>query len=104
MLAPEEVFAPFASAPKARSEMNPAEKRALYGKARKARKKSRDALDKNVDKYAKARSIGGVKRQKQAALESVVKSGKGVTVIGKVGKRQKDLSSKKGHAGRSSRS
>ncbi|KAG6850523.1 hypothetical protein H0H93_012524 [Arthromyces matolae] len=83
MLAPEEVFAPSTAAPRARSELTPAEKRALRGRERKARKKSRDALDKSVDKFAKANSIGSVKRQKKAALESVVKSGKGVTVVGK---------------------
>ncbi|KAG6911942.1 hypothetical protein DXG01_000190 [Tephrocybe rancida] len=83
MLAPEEVFAPSAAEPRARSELTPAEKRALRGRERKAKKKSRDALDKNVDKFAKVRGIGSVKRQKKAALESVVKSGKGVTIVGK---------------------
>lgn len=63
--------------------MTPAEKQSLRIKTRKAKKKSRDALDLSVDKFAKANSIGGVKRQKQAALQSVVKSGKGVTVVGK---------------------
>ena len=38
-------------------------------------------LDTAVDKYAKAK--GSIKKQKEAALESVVKSGKGVTVVGK---------------------
>ncbi|KAG5648018.1 hypothetical protein DXG03_007052 [Asterophora parasitica] len=83
MLAPEEVFAPSASELRARSELTPAEKRALRGKERKAKKKSRDALEKDVDKYARARGIGGVKKQKRAALESVIKSGKGVTIVGK---------------------
>ncbi|KAG6902877.1 hypothetical protein C0995_010046 [Termitomyces sp. Mi166 len=83
MLAPEEVFAPSAADLRARSELTPAEKRALRGRERKARKKSRDALDKNVDKFARVGSIGSVKRQKKAALESVVKRGKGVTIVGK---------------------
>lgn len=47
------------------------------------RKKQRDALDTSVDKFARLKSIGGIKKQKQAALESVVKHGKGVTVVGK---------------------
>lgn len=66
--------------------MTPDEKRALRTKERKARKKSRDALDKGVDKFSKAKGIGGVKRQKEAALKSVVKTGKGVTVVGKKAK------------------
>ncbi|RDB28966.1 U3 small nucleolar ribonucleoprotein mpp10 [Hypsizygus marmoreus] len=86
MLAPEEVFAPLATEPLARSEMTPAQKRALRGKERKVKKKSRDTLNTSVDKYAKVRGIGGVKKQKQAALESVVKSGTGVTIVGKKGK------------------
>ncbi|KII94333.1 hypothetical protein PLICRDRAFT_50314 [Plicaturopsis crispa FD-325 SS-3] len=87
MLAPEEVFAPSPSDTRSRSELTPAEKRALRGKERKARKKSRDALEKSVDKYAKkVRGIGGVKKQKQEALESVVKKGRGVTVVGKKNK------------------
>jgi len=43
----------------------------------------RDTLDKNVDKYAKMKGIGGVKKQKETTLKSMVKTGKGVTVIGK---------------------
>ncbi|KAF8168067.1 U3 small nucleolar ribonucleoprotein complex, subunit Mpp10 [Crassisporium funariophilum] len=85
MLAPEEVFSSSSSSLRARSELSPAEKRSLRTKDRKTKKRQRDALDKSVDKFAKAKSIGGVKRQKQAALESVVKHGKGVTVVGKKG-------------------
>ncbi|KAG1825971.1 U3 small nucleolar ribonucleoprotein complex, subunit Mpp10 [Suillus subaureus] len=80
MLAPEEVFKTASSDPRARSELTPVEKRTLRAKERKARKKTRDALDKSVDKHAKMR---GIKKQKDAALKSVVKSGKGVTVVGK---------------------
>lgn len=83
MLAPEEVFATSSSDPRARSELTPAEKKALRGKERKAKKKNRDSLNNSVDKYAKLKGIGGIKKQKQAALASVVKSGKGVTVVGK---------------------
>ncbi|KAK7064202.1 Mpp10 protein-domain-containing protein [Favolaschia claudopus] len=80
MLAPEEVFPAASSDPRARSELTSAEKKALRSKERKATKKSRDTLNNSVDKYAKMNGIGGVKKQKQAALASVVKSGRGVTV------------------------
>lgn len=84
MLAPEEVFAPLSAEPRARSELTPAEKRALRGKERKSRKKSRDALDKAVDKFARKRSSATKNsKQKQSASESVVRRGKGITVIGK---------------------
>ncbi|KAG7450486.1 Mpp10 protein [Guyanagaster necrorhizus] len=81
MLAPEEVFAPSSSDLRSRSEMTPHEKQALRMKERKARKKRRDQLDIAMDKYARTR--GSVKSQKKDALETVVKSGKGVTVVGK---------------------
>ncbi|KAJ7660945.1 U3 small nucleolar ribonucleoprotein complex, subunit Mpp10 [Mycena polygramma] len=83
MLAPEEVFAAASSDLRARSELTPAEKKALRGKERKAKQKSRDNLNNSVDKYAKLKGIGGIKKRKQAALASVVKTGKGVTVVGK---------------------
>ncbi|KAG2159896.1 Mpp10 protein [Suillus bovinus] len=56
MLAPEEVFKTAPSDLRARSELTPAEKRALRAKERKARRKTRDALDKSVHKYAKRKS------------------------------------------------
>ncbi|KAF9569584.1 Mpp10 protein [Agrocybe pediades] len=85
MLAPEEVFSASSSSLKARSELTPAEKRTQRTKERKLRKRQRDSLKKSVDKFAKPKGISGVKKQKQAALESVVKHGKGVTVVGKKG-------------------
>ncbi|KAF9499716.1 Mpp10 protein [Pleurotus eryngii] len=90
MLAPEEVFTPTAGDLRSKSEMAPAEKRAARNKERKSRKKTRDLLDSGVDKYAKMK---GVKKQKQAALEGIVKTGKGVTVVGK---KNKDILGKKG--------
>ncbi|KAJ2920198.1 hypothetical protein MD484_g199, partial [Candolleomyces efflorescens] len=90
MLAPEEIFAAETSQPRARTELTPVEKRALRAKERKAKRKQRDLLDKAVDKVAKPR--GSVKKQKQAALESLVKHGKGVTVVGKAAK---DIKSKR---------
>lgn len=89
MLAPEEILTPSSSnGPRDRSEMNPGEKRALRGKERKMRKKTRDQLAKSVDKFSK---VKGVKRQKEDALKKIVKDGKGVTVVGK---KSKDLLSK----------
>ncbi|KAI6036079.1 U3 small nucleolar ribonucleoprotein complex, subunit Mpp10 [Pisolithus microcarpus] len=85
-LAPEEIFAPASSDPRVRSELTPAEKRALRTKQRKARKKE------PVDKFAKKK---GVKEQKDAALKSLVKSGKGVTVVGKEAKKAKMASKRK---------
>ncbi len=90
LLAPEEVFTPAAVDLRSKSEMAPAEKRAARNKERKSRKKTRDLLDSGVDKYAKMK---GVKKQKQAALEGIVKTGKGVTVVGK---KTKDILGKKG--------
>ncbi|KAF9453783.1 Mpp10 protein [Macrolepiota fuliginosa MF-IS2] len=84
ILAPEEVFNPASSETRLRSELTPAEKRALRTKERKAKKKRRDILDKSVNKVARAvQGISGVKKEKQAALQNIVKAGKGVTVVGK---------------------
>ena len=82
MLAPEEIFAT-SSLPRAKSELTPAEKRTLRTRERKAKQRQRNALDKSVDKYAKKRGLGSVRRQKEEALKSVVKAGKGVTIVGK---------------------
>ena len=79
MLAPEEVSAPSSRAPRSRSEMTPAEKRAESNK-RKKQRRTREQLNKGVDAHSR---VEGVKRQKEDALKSLVKSGKGVTVIGK---------------------
>ncbi|KAI6162513.1 Mpp10 protein [Pisolithus thermaeus] len=92
-LAPEEIYAPASSDPRVRSELTPAEKRALRTKQRKARKKERDLLEKSVDKFAKKKR--GVKEQKDAALKSLVKSGKGVTVVGKEAKKVKTAGKRK---------
>ena len=83
ILAPEEVFAANAADMRSKSELTPAEKQALRAKERKKRKKQRDMLDKSVDKFAKAKGARSVKKQKEEAMKSVVKSGRGVTVIGK---------------------
>jgi U3 small nucleolar RNA-associated protein MPP10 len=83
MLAPEEIYERPSADPRARGELTPQEKRAARNKVKKAKKKARDTLDNSVDKFAKAKGPGGIKAQKSAALRSVVKSGKGVTVVGK---------------------
>ena len=84
MLAPEEVYQPAsASALRAKSELTPDEKRSLHNKHKKARRKARDALETGVDKWAKLNGKKGVKAEKDAALKSVIKHGKGVTVVGK---------------------
>ena len=36
-----------------------------------------------MDKYTKKRGLGSVRQQKEEALKSVVKAGKGVTIVGK---------------------
>lgn len=90
ILAPEEVFNPALSDTRSRSERAPAEKRALRMKERKARKRQRDVLEKSADKIARAsKRISDVKKEKQAALENIVKVGKGVTVVGKQAKNLK---------------
>ena len=86
MLAPEEVYAPAPSDLRARSELTPAEKRALRNKQKKAKKKVHDAIQKTAEKLGRPKGVGDVKRQKDAALKTLVKSGKGVTVVGKKGK------------------
>lgn len=83
LLAPEEVFSSSSSALRARSELTPAEKRTLRAKERKLKKRQRDTIDKSVDKFSKVKGMGEVKKQKQAALDSLVKHGKGVTIVGK---------------------
>ena len=83
MMAPEEIHERSLTDPRSRGELSPKEKRAARNKLKKAKKKARDALDSNVDKFAKAKGSSGIKAQKSAALQSIVKSGKGVTVVGK---------------------
>ncbi|KAL5495224.1 MPP10 [Sanghuangporus weigelae] len=83
VLAPEEVFEPSSSDLRSKSELAPTEKRALRTKERKQRKKQRQVLEKSVDKFARPKGTKSAKKEKDNALKSLVKSGKGVTVIGK---------------------
>ena len=80
MLAPEEVSAPSSRAPRSRSETAPTEKRAERNKERRKQQRTREQLNKGVDAHSR---VKGVKRQKEDVLKSLVKPGKGVTVIGK---------------------
>jgi U3 small nucleolar RNA-associated protein MPP10 len=86
MLAPEEVYERPSADLRARGELSHGEKRAAWNKVKKARKKTRRALDSDVNKFAKTKGAGAIKAQKSAALQNLVKSGKGVTVIGKLKK------------------
>jgi len=84
MLTPEEVFEPIPLSTRTRSELTPTQKRSLHNRQRKMKKKARDALEKNMDQLTKKTyGLGAVKMQKQSALENIVKTGKGVTVLGK---------------------
>ena len=80
MLAPEEILTPSSRAPRSRNEMTPVEKRAQRNKERKKQRRTREQLNKAGDAHSRMK---GVKRQKEDALKSLVKTGKGVTVIGK---------------------
>jgi U3 small nucleolar RNA-associated protein MPP10 len=83
MLAPEEIYERSSADPRVRGELSPKEKRTARNKLKRSKRKARDALESSVDKFAKTKRSGGIKAQKTAALRSVVKSGKGVTVVGK---------------------
>jgi len=93
MLAPEEVLAPTSSSDvPARSELSLIEKLARHTKERKVRKRMRVMLSRAADKHAmtkaprgSARSKQSAKQEKEAALKSLVKSGKDVTVVGRAG-------------------
>lgn len=105
LLAPEEIFSSRApGAVPSKAEMSSHEKQALRLKVKKSKAKMRARLDGSVDKFAKMQQgnprrvngstgtdgakakkgkMGREKEEKAAALRSVVKSGKGVTVVGK---------------------
>jgi U3 small nucleolar RNA-associated protein MPP10 len=95
MLTPEEIYERSSSDPRARGELSPEEKRAARNKQKRAKKRARDALDNSVDKFAKTKRPGGIKAQKSAALRSIVKSGKGVTVVGKLKKGERDMNGRR---------
>jgi U3 small nucleolar RNA-associated protein MPP10 len=86
MLAPEEIFAPNPSDLRAKSEMTSTEKRARRNKERKSWKKTRDILKNSVDKFAKMKGVRGAKKRKEEAVKTLLKHGRGVTVLGKKGR------------------
>ncbi|BEI81609.1 hypothetical protein CcaverHIS002_0207690 [Cutaneotrichosporon cavernicola] len=84
MLAPQEMFAgPSAGELTAREEQTPEEAKAARAKARREKKSQRAKLAGTEALYSKKKSV---REQKDEALKSLVKSGKGVTVLGKGGK------------------
>jgi U3 small nucleolar RNA-associated protein MPP10 len=85
LLAPEELLAPAKSlsALRDRSELTPAEKRAARSKERKKRKKAAEAVKSYVSNRGGKNKTASAKKEKDDALRSLVKSGRGVTVVGK---------------------
>ena len=88
MLAPEELYGPSSSAPVARSELTPEQAQRAREKKRKSKKQERKHLGEMAELYGtKPKSNGpgkgGAKGEKERALQGLVKSGKGVTVVGK---------------------
>jgi U3 small nucleolar RNA-associated protein MPP10 len=83
MLAPEELLNPATtSSLVARSELTPEEAQHLRDRKRKAKKQDRKHLGDMAELYSKSKK-GGAKGEKERALQGLVKSGKGVTVVGK---------------------
>lgn len=82
MLAPQEVFAgPKASELVARSEQTPEQAKSARNKARKGKKAERARLAATTALYGTKRK--SVREEKEEALNNLVKTGKGVTVLGK---------------------
>jgi U3 small nucleolar RNA-associated protein MPP10 len=81
MLAPHEVFVPTARELTARSEQTPEEAKTARARARRGNKANRAKLETTQKLYGKKRT--SVREDKEAALQHLVKSGKGVTVLGK---------------------
>lgn len=97
LLAPEETFAFDPRAATSKTEMSPGEKKALRAKVKHERKAQGQAINGAVVKFSNsaggsATAAAGLKNgkhprnareAKDAALDSLVKTGKGVTVVGK---------------------
>jgi U3 small nucleolar RNA-associated protein MPP10 len=82
LLAPEELFRPPTSSNLvSRSELTPEQAQAARSKRKREKKGDRKRLGDMAELYAKKK--GGVKGEKERALQGLVKSGKGVTVVGK---------------------
>jgi len=86
LLAPQEVHTPLRESKLgSRSELTPEEKQREHRKKLQTRRKQRDKLAASVTNFGK-KNPKNVKEAKSSALESLVKRGKGVTVVGKEGK------------------
>lgn len=97
MLAPEELFQPATqSSLVARSELTPEEAQRQRERKRKIKKQDRKHLGDMAELYGKKKG-GGVKGEKDRALEGLVKSGKGVTVVGKNGAGSAEKGRKRGN-------
>jgi len=93
LLAPQEVHAPLhESKLSSRTELTPQEKHREHRKKLNVRRKQRDKLAASVANFGK-KIPKNVKEAKASALESLVKRGKGVTVVGKEGKGAKESKS-----------
>lgn len=55
----------------------------MRNKQKKVNRKAREAIQRSVQDFGRPKGVGDVKRQKEAALKTLIKSGKGVTVVGK---------------------
>jgi U3 small nucleolar RNA-associated protein MPP10 len=77
---------PTARALVARSELNPEEAQAARLKRKREKKADRKKLGEMAELYGKRR--GSVKEEKERAMQNLVKTGKGVTVVGKSAKEQ----------------
>ncbi|KAG8739645.1 hypothetical protein FRC11_000603 [Ceratobasidium sp. 423] len=87
LLAPEEVYTPSSSEIRAKSELTPSEKKSARGREKKRKRKERDILSSAMDNSSQGgRQPKNVKEAKEQALNGLVKSGKGVTVVGKASK------------------
>ncbi|WWC69143.1 uncharacterized protein I206_103079 [Kwoniella pini CBS 10737] len=87
MLAPQELFkAPTSSSLVARSELTSEEAQKARQKNRKAKQAEQKKLGSMADLYGNNKKRKSVREEKDEALKGLVKSGKGVTVIGKGGK------------------
>lgn len=103
LLAPEEQFAPPTSrALINRTELTPEEKQKQRGKDRKSKAAQRKALDELAELHGKKgnKKRTSVKEQKEEAMKSLVRAGKGVTVVGKGAKEEgKAMRRKRGEEG-----
>jgi U3 small nucleolar RNA-associated protein MPP10 len=82
MLAPEEMFAPPSSSSLvANTELTPEEKQKQRGKHRKAKQALNQRLEGMAELYGKKKE--SKKAEKDKALQGLVRTGKGVTVVGK---------------------